>query len=530
MEQYIEKARALHNNKYDYSLITELPKRDTRVHIICTLHGRFEQSFHKHLCGDGCRKCSNEKVGKERIENASNKFKTQANLLHNDYYDYSKTDYKSAKEPIIIICLIHGEFEQTPNRHLDGAGCRKCSNESTRIRMSIPWKTYKEQLETIHNNIYDYSKVIWNGSNNEITVICNKHGDFTIRAQDHKKGRGCQKCSKENKIHYNKHNTEIFIENAIQKWGNIFDYSKVDYKDSNNKVIIICKKHGEIEIFPPNHLSYGCGYCGRETNKRNIDLKEKCKREFMLKANTIHENIYDYSKSVYEDAVSKVIVICKTHGEFSISPNNHLRGKGCPACGTECSKLARLKDFDEYKPEFIKLYGDKYDYSSVVWEGGSKPITVICKKHGEFNILPYLHKVGKECQKCSNQHSGISMGWLLFMEKRYLTEIQHARNLGEFVIPGTRYKADGYIKSSNTIFEFHGDFWHGNPELYDETELNPKLGISYGELYTRTKTKSKLIIDKGFNLIEVWENDWKKFIKAVRIIQKKYRDTHNENS
>ena len=129
MEQYIEKARALHNNKYDYSLITELPKRDTRVHIICTLHGRFEQSFHKHLCGDGCRKCSNEKVGKKRIENASNKFKTQANLLHNDYYDYSKSDYKSAKEPIIIICLIHGEFEQTPNRHLDGGGCRKCSNE-----------------------------------------------------------------------------------------------------------------------------------------------------------------------------------------------------------------------------------------------------------------------------------------------------------------------------------------------------------------------------------------------------------------
>ena len=438
--EYIEEAKKIHDNKFDYSLINELPKRDTRVNIICRIHGIFEQSFHKHLCGDSCKKCSHEKLGKERIEKAKNKFENEANIIHTNKYDYSKSIYVSATDNI--------------NSHLNGDGCKKCAIENTRIRMSIPWETYKEQLIQIHNNKYDYSKVIWNGSDNEISVICSIHGDFIIRAQDHKTGRGCQKCSKENKIQYNKHNTEIFIGNAIQKWGNTFDYSKVDYKDSNNKVIIICKKHGEIEIFPPNHLAYGCGNCGNETNKRNIYLKEKCKREFMSKANTIHENIYDYSKSVYEDAVSKVIVICKTHGEFSISPNNHLRGRGCPACGS------------------------------------------------------------------SNQHSRISMGWLLFMEKRYLTEIQHAKNFGEFVIPETRYKADGYIKSSNTIFEFHGDFWHGNPKLYDGSKINPRVGITYGELYNQTIEKSKVLLEKGYTLIEIWENDWKKFIKSIRILQK----------
>ena len=394
--------------------------------------------------------------------------------------------------------------------------------------MSIPWEIYKEQLEKIHNNIYDYSKVIWKGSDAGINVICNIHGNFIIRAQDHKGGRGCQKCSKENKIQYNKYNTDIFIGNSIQKWGNTFDYSKVDYIDSNNKVIIICKKHGDIEIFPPNHLIYGCGKCGNESNQRNVDLNKKCKREFVSKANIIHNNIYDYSSACYQDAVSKLIVTCRSHGDFSISPNNHLRGKGCNVCGKESSRLAKLKNFDDYQPEFIKLYGDKYDYSSVLWEGGSKPITVICKKHGEFHILPYLHKIGRECQKCSNRHSGISMDWLLFMEKRYSTEIQHARNLGEFIIPGTRYKADGYIQSLNTIFEFHGDFWHGNPELYEQTELNPKTGITYGELYKQTLAKSKLIIENGFDLIEIWENDWKKFIKNIKVLQNKWRKSkHN---
>ena len=522
-EQYIEEAKKLHDNKFDYSLVNELSKRDTKVNIVCPLHGIFEQSFHKHLCGDSCKKCSHEKLGKERIERAKQKFKQEAQVLHNNIYDYSKSIYLSATDNIIIICAIHGEFEQTPNRHLNGGGCKKCAIENTRIRMSIPWETYKEDLHKIHNNKYDYSKIVWKGVDIDIIVICPVHKEFKIRPVDHKRGRGCKKCSKENKIQYNKHTTEIFIGNAIQKWGNTYDYSKVDYKGSNDKVIIICKKHGEFEQLPPNHLAYGCGSCGRETNKRNLDLKERCKREFVSKANKIHQNIYDYSKSVYQDSVSKVNVICKTHGEFSISPNNHLRGKGCPDCGIESSRLAKLKDFDEYQPEFIKIYGDKYDYSSVVWEGGSKPITVICKKHGEFHILPYLHKVGKECQKCSNQHSGISMEWLLFMEKRYLTEIQHARNLGEYVIPATRFKADGYIKSSNTIFEFHGDFWHGNPELYDENEMNPRVGITYGELYEQTLSKSKIILAKGYTLIEIWENDWKKFIKTISILQKLWK-------
>jgi hypothetical protein len=104
----------------------------------------------------------------------------------------------------------------------------------------------------------------------------------------------------------------------------------------------------------------------------------------------IYNNKYNYSKVVWKGVVSKVIVICKKHGEFSTSPNNHLRGKGCPTCGIESSRLAKLKGFDDYQPEFIKLYGDKYNYSSVVWEGGSKLIIVICKKHGKFHILPYL--------------------------------------------------------------------------------------------------------------------------------------------
>ena len=90
-DEYIKEAKKIHDDKFDYSLINELPKRDTRVNIICPLHGIFEQSFHKHLCGDSCKKCSKERVSKGIIEKAKQKFKQEAQLLHNNIYDYSKS-------------------------------------------------------------------------------------------------------------------------------------------------------------------------------------------------------------------------------------------------------------------------------------------------------------------------------------------------------------------------------------------------------------------------------------------------------
>jgi hypothetical protein len=322
--------------------------------------------------------------------------------------------------------------------------------------MLIPWNIYEEDLQTIHENKYDYSKVIWKGVDIDIIVVCPIHGDFEIRPADHKRGRGCQKCSKETHIQYNKLDTDNFIEKSIQIWGNEYDYSKTKYLGTNDKVIIICNKHGEFEQMPSNHYKYGCASCGREKNVRNNKLKEQCKKDFEMKSNKIHNNIYDYTKSYYIDAQTKVIVICKEHGEFNVTPNNHLRGKGCPKC-------------------------------------------------------------------CFKQYSKISIEWLSFMEIKYFVTIKHAQNLGEYLIPNSRYKADGYAENINTIFEFHGDFWHGNPKLYDQSKINPRIGLKFGDLYKKTIEKSKYIKDNGYNIIEIWENDWKRFIKVIIKIQKKWR-------
>ncbi len=96
-------------------------------------------------------------------------------------------------------------------------------------------------------------------------------------------------------------------------------------------------------------------------------------------------------------------------------------------------------------------------------------------------------------------------------------------NGGEYKIPNTNFKADGYCKKTNTIFEFHGDFWHGNPNKYNPNEINKVTKCTFGELYKKTLVKEKKIKKLGYNIVKMWESDWIKLIKVVRILQKKFR-------
>jgi len=302
IDNYIEQANIKHNNKYDYSHIKELNTTHEKVKIICHNHGIFEQSLIKHLSGHGCRQCGIERSANERIKKAKKKFIKEASEIHNDKYDYSKSNYITAKENIIIICPTHGYFEQTPNIHLRGGGCKKCANDKNKERMLIPWNRYEQQLREIHENKYDYSNVVWNGVDMNIKVTCLIHGDFEIRPVSHKNGQGCQMCSRESHIQYNKLDTVVFIEKSVLIWGNKYDYSETKYIGANDKVTIICYKHGKFEQIPSNHYKYGCGFCSREKNIRNNELKEKCKNDFEMKSNNVHNNFYDYTKTNYIDA------------------------------------------------------------------------------------------------------------------------------------------------------------------------------------------------------------------------------------
>ena len=219
---------------------------------------------------------------------------------------------------------------------------------------------------------------------------------------------------------------ETFPIKANLKHNNKYDYSKVDYVNNATKVTIICPEHGEFEQRPNDHLNHGCAKCSG-TAKLTTE-------EFIEKVKSIHGDKYDYSKSEYVKSQVKLTITCPLHGDWSVKPNNHLSGKGCPKCGVEDGtwhyshwerKGKRSVNFDSFKVYVIKCWNDTetfykvgktfkkvkerfnglmpYNYEVIkIYEGDGKEISLLEQKlnhiNKEHSYLPLLEFKGRhEC-------------------------------------------------------------------------------------------------------------------------------------
>jgi very-short-patch-repair endonuclease len=183
------KANDVHNHKFDYSLVY-YKNNKTKIEIICSKHGIFSQAPSDHLKGRGCPKCGFEKSSGLRNFIASKNFIEKANIIHNNKYDYSLTDYVRADINIKIICPKHGIFEQTPNKQLKGHGCTKCKID----KQYSTTKEFIEKAKLIHGDKYDYSHVVYVTAKRKINIICKIHGIFQQIPNDHLNNVGCPVC------------------------------------------------------------------------------------------------------------------------------------------------------------------------------------------------------------------------------------------------------------------------------------------------------------------------------------------------
>lgn len=192
--KFIEQANKVHFNYYDYSL-TEYFNSRTKVKIICSIHGIFEQLPLMHLKGQKCPKCALIIRAKKKIK-TNDKFILEAKVIHGDIYDYSKTEYIKASEYVTITCLIHGDFKQKPSCHLTGNGCRWCGIESTKNKNTKNLNEFITQATNIHKNKYDYSKVEYINRKTKVCIICPLHGEFWQTPSNHLHFQ-CKLCERE---------------------------------------------------------------------------------------------------------------------------------------------------------------------------------------------------------------------------------------------------------------------------------------------------------------------------------------------
>jgi len=193
-EEFVRQAKGVHGDVYDYRY-TEYTGRTANVTVICQKHGRFEQEARNHLKGHGCAMCASQVRGKALVKDAS-KFVEQAKRVHGNKYDYSKVRYFKAKTHILITCPKHGDFQQTPDSHLCGAGCIACSYEERAEAKRNTTAQFIEKARQRHDTRYDYSKVDYVGQDVPIVIICPKeeHGEFIQLPKTHLRGAGCPEC------------------------------------------------------------------------------------------------------------------------------------------------------------------------------------------------------------------------------------------------------------------------------------------------------------------------------------------------
>ena len=290
--------------------------------------------------------------------------------------------------------------------------------------------------------------------------------------------------------------TDEFILRASKLHNNKYDYSKVDYIKTDIKVLIICPFHGDFTQKPHYHLGGSeCPKCASitiaEKNTKGFD-------SFIKRANIVHSKFYNYDSVLYKNRSSKINILCPLHGVYTQTPALHLQGYGCTACGGK--RVFTQSDFIKTASEIHNSY---YDYSEVIYTDSRTKVKIKCPKHGIFEQQPYSHLQGKNCIRCSY---GVSR-----MEEEWLDIIGLPNNFKYRQVKIGNIKVDGYDEKTRTIYEFLGDFWHGNPKKHKHNSENRVSKKSFKSLYLDTFKRFDLLKKQGYIIKYIWETDWMVF-------------------
>ena len=551
-EEFIEKARKIHGDKYDYSKTRYINTR-TKIIIICPKHGEFLQRPDQHLANHGCPKCGHEReINVDDIAKRKNIFLQEAREIHGNKYNYSKVEYINTDTKVYIICPEHGEFWQTPYRHIHNkVGCPICKSKTRKCHKFLTKEEFIEKALQIHGNKYDYSKVDYVNKDTKVCIICPEHGEFWQTPYIHLRGCGCIHCGK-------RLTTEVFIKQVRERFGDNYTFEKTHYSDNTEKVILTCKKHGDFSV-TPNKLFGSNRYCPQcrkeerllkqtqtwlneckekhgdrydyslighiiKSNKIKLPIKCKkhnyifyqdikhhlqynlccpmCRKEYMQQNNThdtitfiekareIHGDRYDYSKVDYVNNTTKVCIICPEHGEFWQRPSGHLRGCGCIHCGNEQTALHIRKTKEDFINDAIKVHGDKYDYSQVNYVDCKIKVRIICPVHGVFEQTPDSHLNGCGCPFCKQSR---------LERKIYLMCIENNINVErQKTFPWLRYKnplrLDFFLPEYNIAIECQGEqHYKYCPFFHKQRSLD--------EVQNRDAVKRKLCEEHGIKLL-----------------------------
>jgi very-short-patch-repair endonuclease len=226
----------------------------------------------------------------------TNEFIKRSNEVHDNLYDYTLTEYINSHTKVKIKCNKGHIFEQKACDHLNGRGCRYCSELIIGDRSRYSLEHVKQLLFSKYSNKYQFNFDNYVNLETKIECICSLHGTKKIRVSSLIKGFECTYCkgTKPNII-----DLTYFINKSVRVHGKYYDYSNSVVVNSTSKVDIICPKHGTFKQSANAHMrGQGCPICklskGELKVRKFLELK-KIKYKYQHK----FENFKRYSFDFY---------------------------------------------------------------------------------------------------------------------------------------------------------------------------------------------------------------------------------------
>lgn len=230
MDLFLEKARNIHGDKYNYSKVQYIDY-NTKVCIICPIHGEFYQTPNNHIQGQGCPHCGKIKFITSK-KYTLDKFIEKAKKIYGEKYEYSDIGFIDLNHDVTIKCPLHGFFNKKAKYFLDGHSCPTCARIATVNSIKNTTSKFIEKAKKVHGDKYDYSMVEYVNNKTKVRIICPIHDEFEQTPDDHLQGKGCPKCEKqiskaENEI-YDFCCSYIGIENVNQRNRDIIKPQELD--------------------------------------------------------------------------------------------------------------------------------------------------------------------------------------------------------------------------------------------------------------------------------------------------------------
>lgn len=352
--------------------------------------------------------------------------------------------------------------------------------------------TYEFVVKAIakHGTVYDYSSVDYCNAVTKVTINCRDHGPFQQLPRKHLVGSRCPRCARSSANDYRKVDVNTFKQRAVERHGDVYDYSQVVLINLNSIVEISCPHHGKFRQRAMSHLyGHGCKKC-QVGHKASITKFVYDTEWFVEKATSVHGQTYDYSCTSYKSSLSSVAIKCRLHGEFRQVARDHLNGYGCGACGLEALSRTNARSKEEFVKVAVTKHHSKYDYSLVDYRNQDLPVLIVCAEHGSFLQKPRHHLRGQGCPTCklSSGHNSL----LSFLKSLQLDPKVNDRNI---LSP---YELDIWLPSHEFAIEYHGLYWHSFGQLETTSQIR------------RHAVKQDLASRNNITLFQVFEHEWLK--------------------